>query len=143
MQVQRFVHVWTALHFQGRSGLQIRSNRQKKDRYHVRRHRSAVYPNVGGSVGTKSTIALPTALALINSGVPPLIMAHRRTVTVDDKTLQGSDLDDGSIIFDPTGIDTFSGTLSGHDDITWEGSGTLVIDGGKGERLRRPRWCSS
>jgi hypothetical protein len=45
-------------------------------------------------------------------------MAHRRTVTVDDKTLQGSDLDDGSIIFDPTGIDTFSGTLSGHDDIT-------------------------
>jgi hypothetical protein len=44
-------------------------------------------------------------------------MAHGRTVTVDDKTLQGSDLD-GSIIFDLTGIDTFSGTLSGHDDIT-------------------------
>jgi hypothetical protein len=45
-------------------------------------------------------------------------MAPGGTVIVDDGTLQGSDLDDGSIIFNLTGIDTFSGTLSGHDDIT-------------------------
>jgi autotransporter passenger strand-loop-strand repeat protein len=52
------------------------------------------------------------------------------TVVVDDGTMEGSDLDDGTIIFNLTGSDTFSGTLSGDDDLIVEGGGTLVMSGG-------------
>ena len=48
----------------------------------------------------------------------------------DDATIEGTDTDNGTLVFNLTRSDTFSGTLTGDDSLIVEGDGTLVMDGG-------------